>query len=156
MKLRQSILFAGMMAAVASVGVSLSSSISVAATINSATAERNPLSVHVLNLQTGTPPEGVEVVLEQQQQGKWVKLNSATTDSDGRIRALYPEGKQITPGNYKVTFQTGAYFATLNQTTLFPEVPVIIHVAKHRAKEGEHYHVPLLLSQYGYSTYRGN
>jgi len=113
---------------------------------------KNPLSVHVLNLQTGVPTSGVTVELEQQQQQGWVKLASGVTDKNGRIAALYPEGKSMAEGDYKVVFKTGDYYKQHSQPTFFPEIPVIFHVEK----SGEHYHIPLLLSQYGYSTYRGN
>ncbi len=125
------------------------SGLSLAATT---TMIKNPLSVHVLNLQTGVPSEGVTVLLEKKEGDKWVRLNSAVTNDNGRIGGLYPEGKDIEPGNYRVTFETGAYYAAHKQDTFFTDIPVIINVKK----SGEHYHVPLLLSQYGYSTYRGS
>ncbi|WP_205438592.1 hydroxyisourate hydrolase [Edwardsiella tarda] len=132
------------------VGMVLSvSSVSFAAQMEPA---KNPISVHVLNLQTGVPSEGVSVILDKKEGDKWVKLNSAVTSQDGRINALYPVGKDIEPGDYRVIFETGKYYANHNEDTFFPEIPVIIHVKK----TGEHYHVPLLLSQYGYSTYRGS
>lgn len=115
-------------------------------------AVKNPLSVHVLNLQTGVPTEGVTVELEQQQKEGWVTLASGVTDSHGRIAALYPQGKSMAGGDYKVVFKTGDYYKQHGQPTFFPEIPVIFHAEKN----GEHYHIPLLLSQYGYSTYRGN
>ncbi|HAG1966780.1 TPA: hydroxyisourate hydrolase [Salmonella enterica] len=113
---------------------------------------KNPISVHVLNLKTGVPSEGVTVVLDKKEGDKWVTLNSSVTSQDGRINALYPAGEEIQPGDYRVTFETGKYYAGKKEDTFFPEIPVIIHVPK----AGEHYHVPLLLSQYGYSTYRGS
>lgn len=128
------------------------SAFSMAHTEAQATPMKNPISVHVLNLKTGIPSEGVTVVLDKKEGDKWVKLNSAVTSQDGRINALYPAGQEINPGDYRVTFETGKYYADHNEDTFFPEIPVIIHVPK----AGEHYHVPLLLSQYGYSTYRGS
>lgn len=128
------------------------SAFSVAHTETQTTPMKNPISVHVLNLKTGVPSEGVTVVLDKKEGDKWVKLNSAVTSQDGRINALYPAGQEIHPGDYRVTFETGKYYADRNEDTLFPEIPVIIHVPE----TGEHYHVPLLLSQYGYSTYRGS
>ena len=113
---------------------------------------QNPLSVHVLNLQDGLPSSEVKVSLEEQKNGKWVQLSQATTNEQGRIPALYPEGKKLEKGIYKVTFKTGDWFKAHKQKSFFPEVPVIFEV------DGsvEHYHIPLLLSPYGYSTYRGN
>ena len=113
---------------------------------------QNPLSVHVLNLQDGLPSSEVKVSLEEQKNGKWIQLSQATTNEQGRIPALYPEGKKLEKGMYKVTFKTGDWFTAHKQKSFFPEVPVIFEV------DGsvEHYHIPLLLSPYGYSTYRGN
>ncbi len=113
---------------------------------------QNPLSVHVLNLQDGLPSSEVKVSLEEQKNGKWIQLSQATTNEQGRIPALYPEGKKLEKGMYKVTFKTGGWFKAHKQKSFFPEVPVIFEV------DGsvEHYHIPLLLSPYGYSTYRGN
>lgn len=112
----------------------------------------NPLSVHALNQETGLPSSNVTVTLEAQQGEKWVKLNEAKTDSNGRIKEFYPKDTALQKGVYKVTFKTGDWFKANNQRTFFPEVPVVFVI------DGalEHYHIPLLLSSYGYSTYRGN
>lgn len=117
-----------------------------------ALAAGNPLSVHVLNLENGLPSPGVEVTLEKQTGNAWQALNSATTNEQGRITALFPEGKTLEKGTYRVTFKTGEWFAEHKAVTFFPEVPVIF------SADGSvpHYHIPLLLSPYGYSTYRGN
>lgn len=112
----------------------------------------NPLSVHVLNQQTGLPSKGMVVELEKQQGSGWTRLAQAVTNDDGRIGALYPVGKDMDAGVYKVTFKTGEYFSALKQETFFPEVPVIFNVSTTNQK----LHIPLLLSQYGYSTYRGS
>lgn len=120
--------------------------------VNLAHASANPLSVHVLNLDTGLPAAGVTVLLEKQEGERWQRLHQAKTDNDGRIRALFPDKTALTSGVYRVTFRTGDWFAARQQPTFFPEVPVIFVV------DGSvgHYHIPLLLSPYGYSTYRGN
>lgn len=117
-----------------------------------ALAAGNPLSVHVLNLENGLPSPGVEVTLERQSGNAWQALSSATTNEQGRITALFPEGKDLEKGTYRVTFKTGEWFAEHKTSTFFPEVPVIF------TADGSvpHYHIPLLLSPYGYSTYRGN
>lgn len=115
-------------------------------------AAGNPLSVHVLNLQDGLPSPGVEVSLEKLDGERWTKLNEGTTNEQGRITALYPEDKKLESGTYRVTFETGAWFKQHATATFFPEVPVIFEVDGSVA----HYHIPLLLSPYGFSTYRGN
>ena len=115
-------------------------------------AQNNPLSVHVLNMENGLPSAQVEVVLEKSTGNKWVKLNQQYTGSNGRITALFPENQKFEAGTYKVTFKTENWFKKNNKNTFFPEIPVIFKV------DGSvnHYHIPLLLSPYGYSTYRGN
>ncbi len=113
---------------------------------------QNPLSVHVLNLESGLPSANVKVVLEAQQGDKWVKLNEGVTNDQGRISELYPKESTLKKGVYKVTFQTGEWFKANNQRSFFPEVPVIFNIDGNL----DHYHIPLLLSPYGYSTYRGN
>lgn len=117
-----------------------------------ALAAGNPLSVHVLNLQDGLPSPGVQVTLEKQDGERWSQLNSDTTNEQGRITALYPQGKALEKGTYRVTFKTGEWFKKHQSATFFPEVPVIFEA------DGSvpHYHIPLLLSPYGFSTYRGN
>ncbi|USA45677.1 hydroxyisourate hydrolase [Acinetobacter sp. C26M] len=115
-------------------------------------AATNPLSVHVLNQQSGLPAANVTVVLEAQQKNQWIEINQAKTDQNGRITALYPTQQQLKSGIYKVTFKTGDWYKTQKQSSFFPEIPVIFEV------DGTlpHYHIPLLLSPYGYSTYRGS
>ncbi|AYG08848.1 hydroxyisourate hydrolase [Pseudomonas fluorescens] len=115
-------------------------------------AAGNPLSVHVLNLQDGLPSPGVNVTLEKQNGQDWSKLNTGITNEQGRITALYPENKVLEKGTYRVTFKTGDWFKEHQSATFFPEVPVIFEA------DGSvpHYHIPLLLSPYGFSTYRGN
>jgi 5-hydroxyisourate hydrolase len=110
------------------------------------------LSVHILNQQTGIPSPDVTVTLEKQQQNSWTTLASGKTDQDGRIKSLYPQDQDMQPGVYKVTFKTGDYFHSQKMNTFFPEVPVLFTVTK----TNEKLHIPLLLSQYGYSTYKGS
>lgn len=127
-------------------GVALSSLCSIAM------AAGNPLSVHVLNLQDGLPSPDLTVTLEKQQSGTWQTLNQGVTNEQGRITDLYPQGKALEKGTYRVTFKTGDWFKKHDTASFFPEVPVIFNV------DGSvpHYHIPLLLSPYGFSTYRGS
>lgn len=120
----------------------------------SAAGSPNPLSVHVLDLQTGQPSPGVTVDLEQRSGAGWQPLGSAVTDAQGRIRALVPAQRLATwgAGEYRVVFRTGEFYARQNQSTFFPEIPVVFKVDS----ASQHYHVPLLLSPFGFSTYRGN
>lgn len=115
-------------------------------------APTGTLSVHILNQQTGIPSPNVTVSLEKEQQNSWVTLASGKTDEDGRIKSLYPQDQDMLPGIYKVTFKTGDYFHQQKQTSFFPEIPVMFTVTK----TNEKLHIPLLLSQYGYSTYKGS
>lgn len=112
----------------------------------------NPLSVHVLDLQSGRPTAGIGVMLEQRVGADWRTIAAAVTDAQGRIPALYPEGKPVDAGEYRIVFKTGEHYARLGQPSFFPRIPVEIVMDKATA----HYHVPLLLSPFGYSTYRGN
>ena len=117
-----------------------------------ASATINPLSVHVLNLQDGLPSADVAVTLEQRVGDQWTMLGEGVTNTQGRIPALFPAGVAMVRGTYRVTFKTGKWFADHKSPAFFPEIPVIF------TADGSvpHYHVPLLLSPYGYSTYRGN
>lgn len=110
------------------------------------------LSVHILNQQTGLPSPDVTVTLEKQQQNSWTTLASAKTDPDGRIKSLYPQEQDMQPGVYKVTFKTSEYFRNQKLDSFFPEIPVLFTVTR----TNEKLHIPLLLSQYGYSTYKGS
>jgi len=115
-------------------------------------AADNPLSVHVLNLNDGLPSPDVKVTLEKQNGKQWTALNDGVTNQQGRITALYPQDQTLEKGTYRVTFKTGEWFKAHDTASFFPEVPVIFEV------DGTvpHYHIPLLLSPYGFSTYRGN
>ncbi|KLP54099.1 hydroxyisourate hydrolase [Enterobacter genomosp. O] len=115
-------------------------------------APAGTLSVHVLDQQTGMPPSDVTVILEKQEQDKWTQLASGKTDHDGRIKSLYPQDQDMQPGVYKVTFKTADYFHGKKLDSFFPEVPVLFTVTR----TNEKLHIPLLLSQYGYSTYKGS
>ncbi|OBU13547.1 hydroxyisourate hydrolase [Morganella psychrotolerans] len=110
------------------------------------------LSVHILNQQTGSPAGNVNVVLEQKQGGSWHILNTAKTNNDGKIQKLWPDNVNEKKGIYRVTFKTGEYFKDNNLKSFFPEIPVEFNIED----TSQHYHIPLLLSQYGYPTYRGS
>lgn len=115
-------------------------------------AADNPLSVHVLNTQNGLPGAGIVVTLEYYGDGAWIPLNTAKTNEQGRVTALYPSEMKLKKGVYRVTFKTGEWLDSKKVATFFPEIPVVFNI------DGKipHYHIPLLLSPFGYSTYRGN
>lgn len=117
-----------------------------------ATAAQNPLSVHVLDLQSGKPSAGIAVTLEQRDGARWRELASGVTNEQGRIPALYPEARPMKAGEYRIVFKTGEHFARKGQASFFPRIPVEFTVDA----SAQHTHIPLLLSPFGYSTYRGN
>ena len=103
----------------------------------------------ILDTGAGRPAPGVAVVLSQNDAGTWQELARSATDADGRAKDLGPE--QLAPGRYKLNFATGEYYAGLQTATFFPEVDLVFEVTG-----PEHYHVPLLLSPFAFSTYRGS
>jgi 5-hydroxyisourate hydrolase len=108
------------------------------------------LSTHVLDAVAGAPAHDVGVALtEADQAGGWTPVHAARTDGDGRVTAFGTAG--LGPGVYRLVFDTGAYFAAAERTGFYPEVSITFVVDEER-----HYHVPLLLSPFAYSTYRGS
>jgi 5-hydroxyisourate hydrolase len=113
----------------------------------------SPVTTHVLDLSLGRPARGVAVALDAQTAGgRWDEMARGTTDADGRVPDLLPDGATVPSGVYRLRFDTAAYFLTLGTTGFYPEVVVAFRVDDPAA----HYHVPLLLSPFGYSTYRGS
>ncbi len=112
---------------------------------------KGSVTTHVLDTATGNPAAGVKVILESQAANGWQELGQGRTNEQGRLGDLLPAGKPLVAGVYRLVFDTGAYFKAQDRKTFFPRVEVIFEVEKAE----EHYHVPLLLSPFGYSTYRG-
>ena len=111
------------------------------------------ITTHILDTSRGRPAAGVGVKLEALNTGeRWSQLAQAQTDEDGRVKAFDLIEPQLPAGTYRLTFAVGGYFEALNQESFYPEVVVTFRV------EGgsKHYHVPLLISPFGYSTYRGS
>jgi 5-hydroxyisourate hydrolase len=106
------------------------------------------LSTHVLDATSGRPAAGVTVRLESRSDGQWHPVAEARTDADGRIPGLGTPGA----GTHRISFDTGRYFAALGVATFYPEVSVVFEITD----AGAHHHVPLLLSPFAYSTYRGS
>ncbi len=110
------------------------------------------ISTHVLDTARGCPAEGMPIRLERRDaDGRWTVLSEQVTNHDGRVGALVPEGR-IELGVHRMTFGTEAYHATLGVKGFYPEVAVEFEIIA----SDEHYHVPLLISPFGYSTYRGS
>jgi 5-hydroxyisourate hydrolase len=111
------------------------------------------ITTHVLDTSRGRPASGVPVTLEIQLVGHgWKLVGKGKTDADGRLRELLPQEHTLAQGIYRLTFDTASYFASQNVESFYPEVTVVFTV---RGRI-QHYHVPLLLNPYGYSTYRGS
>lgn len=112
----------------------------------------SPITTHVLDTSSGRPAEGVAVTLELKAGPSWNMLGQGSTDADGRLASLLPDSHALAPGVYRIAFDTEAYFAGLGTKSFYPEAAVVFRVDG----TGGHYHVPLLLSPFGYSTYRGS
>ena len=119
------------------------------------------LSTHVLDATTGRPAAGLQVRLEHRGQDGWSLAYDGLTGADGRLRlAGGTAGQELEPGHasgfepgvYRITFGSGPYFAARETASFYPEVAVTFEMTE----GGEHYHVPLLLSPFAYSTYRGS
>jgi 5-hydroxyisourate hydrolase len=107
------------------------------------------ISTHVLDTARGHPAQGVPIVLEHDAGEGWQEVGRAATDDDGRVRELL--GGDLVDGHYRLTFDTATYFRVVGDAVFYPEVSIVFTVAG-----GGHHHVPLLLSPFGYTTYRGS
>ncbi|BCW73004.1 hydroxyisourate hydrolase [Arthrobacter sp. NicSoilB8] len=108
------------------------------------------ITTHVLDTGSGKPAAGVAVALHVLDGDRWVEIAAGATDDDGRVKSLGPD--RLPSGTYRLGFDTGSYYATSGTETFFPEVTLTFAVSEAQA----HYHVPLLLSPFAYSTYRGS
>ena len=106
------------------------------------------ITTHVLDTVLGKPAAGVAVRLEKREGGTWTQVGASATDADGRCRDL---AQDASDGVYRLTFETGAYMARNGRTSIYPEISITFNHG------GEaHYHLPLLLSDNSYTTYRGS
>ena len=110
------------------------------------------ISTHILDTSLGRPAAGVQVTLEQSHEGNWVEVSTQATDADGRVKQLLPATAVLEAGQYRLTFQTQAYFDAIGLQGLYPVVQITVAVTD----ASGHYHIPLLLTANGYSTYRGS
>lgn len=109
------------------------------------------LTTHILDTTAGKPAENVNIILYLGGNDTWIELARGQTNNDGRLLNLLQADQLLKPGIYKLRFETKDYFDGLGLKTFYPFVEIIIDV-----DSDDHYHVPLLLNPFGYSTYRGS
>jgi len=109
------------------------------------------LTTHILDTALGRPATGVSLTLAKQDGDSWSNIGSGTTDADGRCKTLLGE-VPLEATTYRIRFATAEYFAAQSLASLYPYVDIVFTVAN----PGQHYHIPLLLTAHGYSTYRGS
>lgn len=110
------------------------------------------LSSHILDINVGKPASGVKITLSRQEApDRWVPVEERTTDENGRVKDFLEEKPTGNTGVYKLTYHVAPYFESQGQDSFYPFIEVVFQI-----KDGAHYHVPITLSPYGYSTYRGS
>ncbi len=109
------------------------------------------ITTHILDTTKGKPAEGVTIVLFQLVNDGWKEIARGTTNKDGRIADLLSKEILLPLGTYKMNFNTKEYFDRISEQSFYPFVDIAFDI-----QSGEHYHVPLLLNPFGYSTYRGS
>jgi 5-hydroxyisourate hydrolase len=110
------------------------------------------ITTPVLDTSLGKPAPGVLVTLSRRDDVAWRELGQATTDDDGRVRDFLPALSALVVGGYRLVFETAGYFRATSRAAFFERVTLEFHVAD----PSEHFHVPLLLTPFGYTTYRGS
>lgn len=108
------------------------------------------LSTQVIDTSLGVAVSGLPIAIERHDGERWTHLSGTTTNEDGSVTDILPDDVHLERGTYRLTFDTGTYFAVNNQTCFYPVVRIVFEVLHH----DEHHHLPLMLSTYGYSTYR--
>jgi 5-hydroxyisourate hydrolase len=113
----------------------------------------SPITTHVLDTARGKPARGILVILEVSRGlDRWAELARGITNDDGRIGQFDRPVPRLERKAYRLRFVTGPYFAAMGSPIFYPEVPVVVQIDD----PAQHYHIPLLLSPFGYSTYRGS
>ncbi len=110
------------------------------------------ITTHILDTASGTPAQDVIVRLDRLEDGDWKKIGGGSTNSDGRIPDLVDEGVELSKGHYRLEFVVSDYFQARGVKSFYPYVNIVFLLDE----TDSHYHVPLLLSPFGYSTYRGS
>ncbi len=109
------------------------------------------ITTHVLDTSVGRPAEGITIILYRPEGQDWIEIARGTTNADGRVEDLLEDGRTLDPGSYRLAFKTKEYFDQRSIQAFYPEVTIVFNTF-----DREHYHVPLLLNPFGYSTYRGS
>jgi len=109
------------------------------------------ITTHVLDINRGLPCKGIQVNLCQKIKDDWKVIGEEETDSNGRCKSFLAEGEKLQGGIYRLRFETQEYFSLKGEVSFYPYIDIIFQLDE----SGSHYHVPLLLSAFGYSTYRG-
>ena len=109
------------------------------------------ITTHVLDTSSGQPAPGISIILFKGSDQQWEEVARGTTNSDGRISDLLETGVSLDPGTYRMVFKTREYFEVKSIETFYPEVTIDFNTM-----DREHYHIPLLLNPFGYTTYRGS
>ena len=109
------------------------------------------ITTHVLDTAAGKPGKGISIRLMKNENDNWLVIAEGITNADGRVSDLLPAGKILSTGDYRIIFNIGEYYKIQKIKTFYPAVEILFTVF-----DGNHYHVPLLISPYGYSTYRGS
>lgn len=110
------------------------------------------ITTHILDTSLGVPAAGVPVKLEYLDAASWRTIDSGITNQDGRISNLLQPEVILPAGTYRLVFDTAVYLQKQNQPAFYPYVEVVFNIPA----GGAHFHIPLLLSPFGYSTYRGS
>lgn len=109
------------------------------------------ITTHILDTTKGKPAQGITIVLYRGENDEWTEVARGITNTDGRISDLLKENEVLQIGIYKMRFETKDYFDKHQIPTFYPYVEIIFDI-----QTNEHYHIPLLLNPFGYSTYRGS
>jgi 5-hydroxyisourate hydrolase len=109
------------------------------------------ITTHVLDTANGRTAFSILVTLYRLDKENWIQLASGTTDTDGRVTNLLPDGEFLSEGIYRLRFLTEIYFNIIKEQSLYPFVDITFHI-----RDRQHYHIPLLISPFGYTTYRGS
>jgi 5-hydroxyisourate hydrolase len=110
------------------------------------------ITTHILDTARGCPASGVTITLSRLEQGVWTEIGSGKTNEDGRVTGLYAQDTVHDAGTYRMHFAVSQYFEAIEAPVFYPWAEVVFNIDGN----GQHYHIPLLISPFGYSTYRGS